>query len=387
MEDEDAVLNVADGRCPTLNDLYAKIKHLEADNFQLRVRIYVNEQLQSGGSVNKFDPNSKNELVKEYTSMKRQKEDAEQMYNAIKNKNEELEQKLSEIRAPTQAKAPINEKVFKDYEEKVANMTRALVDIGAKCKQLEADNKFFTEQNLSMKSRFAEMVEENQKEIRAEQLKYANLAEKLRLAEEQLERVTKESEISMTQQITEKQIKDRQIQVQNQQMGNLLVDNQILVERLNISEEALKMLHQEHSKLVIELRNLKASYSAHVLAASRQNELSAMQGEKCEVARQDTSPDLGIESGHEAPSNENVYAENAMLRNYNRQLVLKLQQTRQALDKTVNRLSTTTKHKEQVEKAVCRQLHKTHSILKEAKQSLEKKQSQQVLTDLLPPSV
>jgi hypothetical protein len=183
-------------------------------------------------------------------------------------------------------------------------------------------------------------------------------------------------------------MKDRQIQVQNQQMGNLLVDNQILVERLTVSEEALKQLHHEHSKLVAELRNLKASYTAHVLSASRANEMPMMTGDKGDSARQDTSPDLGIESGQDVPSNENnVYAENAMLRNYNRQLVLKLQQTRQALDKTVSRLSTTTKHKEQVEKAVCRQLHKTHSILKEAKQSLEKKQSQQVLTDLMPSSV
>ena len=73
-------------------------------------------------------------------------------------------------------------------------------------------------------------------------------------------------------------MKDRQIQVQSQQMSNLLVDNQILVERLGVSEEALKQLHHEHSKLVVELRNLKASYTAHVLSASRSNEMPVING-------------------------------------------------------------------------------------------------------------
>ena len=54
MEDEDVLVNVADGRCPTLNDLYAEIKRLEKENFQLRVRIYINEQQQNGGCTNKF---------------------------------------------------------------------------------------------------------------------------------------------------------------------------------------------------------------------------------------------------------------------------------------------------------------------------------------------
>jgi len=43
----------------------------------------------------------------------------------------------------------------------------------------------------------------------------------------------------------------------------------------------------------------------------------------------------------------------------------------QNLEKTCEKLYSTKKQKEQVEKAICRQLHKTHTILRQAKHNLE----------------
>ncbi len=41
------------------------------------------------------------------------------------------------------------------------------------------------------------------------------------------------------------------------------------------------------------------------------------------------------------------------------------------LTNTLEKLHSTAKQKEEVEKAICRQLHKTHTILRQAKKSVE----------------
>jgi len=51
--------------------------------------------------------------------------------------------------------------------------------------------------------------------------------------------------------------------------------------------------------------------------------------------------------------------------------VLICQFTLQILNNTLEKLHTTSKQKEQVEKAICRQLHKTHTILRQAKKNVE----------------
>lgn len=45
--------------------------------------------------------------------------------------------------------------------------------------------------------------------------------------------------------------------------------------------------------------------------------------------------------------------------------------TRQALEETLTQLSAANQRKKQVEKAICKQLHKTHHILKKARVNFE----------------
>jgi hypothetical protein len=45
----------------------------------------------------------------------------------------------------------------------------------------------------------------------------------------------------------------------------------------------------------------------------------------------------------------------------------------------VSKLQKTTKEKEDFEKAICRQLHRTHNLLEDAQQSLEREQNAQLL--------
>ncbi|CAH0389010.1 unnamed protein product [Bemisia tabaci] len=89
------------------------------------------------------------------------------------------------------------------------------------------------------------------------------------------------------------------------------------------------------------------------------------------------SPDLGIESDQgRASSSDQVTlckssSEVAKLEEENVTLRNKLLRTKQALEETLNQLSTANKKKRQVESAICRQLHKTHHILKKARVNLE----------------
>jgi len=53
----------------------------------------------------------------------------------------------------------------------------------------------------------------------------------------------------------------------------------------------------------------------------------------------------------------------------------------QALDKTLERLSKTTAEKDLVEQAVCRQLHRTHGILRQARKNLENPSEPVILHD------
>lgn len=48
-----------------------------------------------------------------------------------------------------------------------------------------------------------------------------------------------------------------------------------------------------------------------------------------------------------------------------------LTKTRRALEETLAQLTAANQKKRQVERAICRQLHKTHSILKKARVNLE----------------
>ncbi|XP_054282058.1 centrosomin-like isoform X2 [Macrosteles quadrilineatus] len=110
-----------------------------------------------------------------------------------------------------------------------------------------------------------------------------------------------------------------------------------------------------------------------------------------------TSPDLGIESDHGRFSSLETHKTTTVsirgtpvkdlmkLEEENTQLRLNLQKTRHALEETLAQLTAANQHKRQyeaqlsaanqhkvkVERAICRQLHKTHSILKKARVNLE----------------
>ncbi|CAL8121854.1 unnamed protein product [Orchesella dallaii] len=162
--------------------------------------------------------------------------------------------------------------------------------------------------------------------------------------------------------------------------SKLKEENRKLTKRLTVTEDALRHLHTQHAKLVGELKSLRSTYQK---ASGNTNHESTRPSDS-------TSPDLGIDSGHDGAMNSddsngnNYKEENRILRTTNRELALKLKQTRQALDNTLEKLNSTTKEKEQVEKAICRQLHKTHTILRQAKRSVEKFTSSQCQENIAP---
>jgi len=168
-------------------------------------------------------------------------------------------------------------------------------------------------------------------------------------------------------------------------LAALILDKKVLAERLQVSEAALTHLHQEHAKLVGELKILRNSHAREPL--SDIPEKLVVEGGRLSESN---SPDLGIDSGHDGAansddSNRNVFKEeNRALRSANRELALKLRQTRQTLDMTLEKLHSTTKQKEQIEKTICRQLHKTHTILRNAKKNLEKSASAQCQENMVP---
>ncbi|ODM98806.1 hypothetical protein Ocin01_07884 [Orchesella cincta] len=165
--------------------------------------------------------------------------------------------------------------------------------------------------------------------------------------------------------------------------SKLKEENRKLTKRLTVTEDALRHLHTQHAKLVGELKTLRSTYQKSSKASGSTNHESTRPSDS-------NSPDLGIDSGHDGAMNSddsngnNYKEENRILRTTNRELALKLKQTRQALDNTLEKLNSTTKEKEQVEKAICRQLHKTHTILRQAKRSVEKFTSSQCQENIVP---
>ncbi|KAL0273781.1 UNVERIFIED_CONTAM: hypothetical protein PYX00_006376 [Menopon gallinae] len=105
-----------------------------------------------------------------------------------------------------------------------------------------------------------------------------------------------------------------------------------------------------------------------------------------------SSPDLGIESDPgrfsslEAQHQLNMdpilltgkreECEVKRLENENAELRRRLVKTRQALEETLTQLSAANQRKKQVERAICRQLHKTHHVLKRARGNLERQDSE-----------
>ncbi|EEB13596.1 conserved hypothetical protein [Pediculus humanus corporis] len=108
-----------------------------------------------------------------------------------------------------------------------------------------------------------------------------------------------------------------------------------------------------------------------------------------------SSPDLGIESDpgrfssletNQIPIGERPgnFAENfepvemKKLENENAELRRRLLRTRQALEETLTQLSAANQRKKQVERAICKQLHKTHHILKKARVNFESQEGDSI---------
>ncbi|XP_014278826.1 centrosomin isoform X7 [Halyomorpha halys] len=100
----------------------------------------------------------------------------------------------------------------------------------------------------------------------------------------------------------------------------------------------------------------------------------------CVRTNNSSSPDLGIESDNrmsslEALSSPKPNGEDRpdKLELENVELRAQLARTKQALEETISQLTSANQRKRQVEKAICRQLHKTHDILKQARLNLDGK--------------
>ena len=66
------------------------------------------------------------------------------------------------------------------------------------------------------------------------------------------------------------------------------------------------------------------------------------------------------------------------LENENAELRRRLLRTRQALEETLTQLSAANQRKKQVERAICKQLHKTHHILKKARVNFESQEGDSI---------
>ncbi|CAH1391134.1 unnamed protein product [Nezara viridula] len=100
----------------------------------------------------------------------------------------------------------------------------------------------------------------------------------------------------------------------------------------------------------------------------------------CVRTNNSSSPDLGIESDNRMSSLEalpstkpNGEDRSDKLELENVELRAQLAKTKQTLEDTITQLTIANQRKKQVEKAICRQLHKTHDILKQARLNLDGK--------------
>ncbi|KAL1123795.1 hypothetical protein AAG570_001566, partial [Ranatra chinensis] len=103
----------------------------------------------------------------------------------------------------------------------------------------------------------------------------------------------------------------------------------------------------------------------------------------CGRSNNNSSPDLGIESDQgrlsslePLPDTSSASrADEGKLEAENEDLRRQLVRTRRALEETLAQLTTANQKKRQVERAICKQLHKTHHILQKARVNLETDQN------------
>lgn len=69
--------------------------------------------------------------------------------------------------------------------------------------------------------------------------------------------------------------------------------------------------------------------------------------------------------------NNHCCQKTAEMANENVELKRKLLRTRRALEETVTQLTIANQRKKQVEKSICRQIHKTSQVLRKAKANLD----------------
>ncbi|OXA52095.1 hypothetical protein Fcan01_13889 [Folsomia candida] len=108
----------------------------------------------------------------------------------------------------------------------------------------------------------------------------------------------------------------------------LEMENKSLAERLSITDSALRKMHYEHANLVAKLKQLE---SMHTSLSQDKLISSYMEAER---PSDTTSPDLGIDSGHDAANSDDSHSmnfklENRELKKTNKELAMKLRHTRQ----------------------------------------------------------
>lgn len=81
------------------------------------------------------------------------------------------------------------------------------------------------------------------------------------------------------------------------------------------------------------------------------------------------------------PDNEQCCLKTKEIVNENNDLRKRLLRTRRALEETVSQLTIANQRKKQVEKTICKQIHKTSQVLRKAKANLDSGSENDVITN------
>ncbi|XP_041988339.1 centrosomin isoform X2 [Aricia agestis] len=265
-----------------------------------------------------------------------------------------LNNKLEEEKAETLNKLELAMNEISDLKADKEDLREALAT--ERSKVYDANKKMETMQNnlLHLES----LIKDNEQQIAYN----AELVEKMRVEKQDLEETFLETERALRRAADEATVQASQAALERARAQH----DRLQIEReLELTREKLSAALDANAQLEIEATK-KFGYDAEHKIPEIYN------GLQLEEVRP-TSPDQGIDSDRLSSLEQNdvinlsprsLYEENINLKQ-------KLARTKATLADTLTQLNAANMKKRSVERAVCREIHKTHSVLRKARDQLE----------------